>query len=184
MRRMARSDTLALFVPRRAERSFFAQCFVAIGLCTILPVSILVQGGALAGGNGDVVIDIAKVAVWAGMTALLVRQYMHGIRLRRLKEIVECAGGLFRTLPNRTAIECLAVLQEIQNRYAEADKYLAKVSDVEIRRGIEEIRSNIELNYRMRIGSAKYTKGDAAEFARAMEMLGRDRGGGRAALGR
>lgn len=184
MSRTARLDALTLFAPRRAERGFFVQFVAVIGVLAVLPASILVQGDPLAGDGGEIAINAAKVAAWAGLTALFVRLYVRGIRLRRLKETVEYAGGLFRSLPNRTPIECLAVLQEIQNRYAEADKYLAKVDDEVIRRGIEEIRANIELNYRARIGSTKYTKDDAAEFARTMELLGRDRGGGRAPLGR
>lgn len=184
LRRTAVSDALSLFAPRRGEKSFFALCFSIMGVAAILPASVLVQGGALVGGDGDAAIDAAKIAVWAGLTALMVRQYMRGIRLRRLKAIVDYAGGLFRSLPDRTEIECLAVLHEIQNRYAEADKYLAKVNDEEITRGIEEIRSNIKINYRIRICRTRYAKGDADEFARAMETLGRDRGGGLAHPGR
>lgn len=184
MIRTATFDALALFAPRRGERPFFAQCFAVIGVAAILPASVLVQGGALAGGDGDIAVDAAKIAAWAGLTALIARQYVRGIRLRRLKAIVDYAGGLFRSLPDRTEIECLAVLREIQNRYAEADRYLAKVDDEEIVRGIGEIRSNIETYYRIRIGRTRYAKGDAAEFAKAMETLGRDRGGGRAPPGR
>lgn len=174
----------SLLTPRRGERRQFALFLTMLGALACLAASVAVQDAPFGGEPLDVAFDAGKVAMWAVMTPLIVRQYMHINRLKRVTATVRHVGRLRRSMQDRTAVERLAILQEMRNCYAEADKYLAGMKEKEIVQGIAIIRLHIESMYSEWADEVGRTKSDAAEFARTMELLGRGRDGSREELGR
>ena len=182
--RMALFGPRALLAPQRGERRQFALFLVMLGVLAYLPVSVAVQDSPFGIGSFGVAVDAVKVTMCAVMTPLIVRQYMHGNGLKRITATIEHVGRLRRSMRDRTAVERLAILQEMRNCYAEADKYVAGVGDKEIVQGIAVIRMHIESMYGQWADEVGHSKADAAEFARTMELLGRGRDGGKTQLGR
>lgn len=184
--RAALLDALSLLAPRRSERRRCARFAATAGALALLPASILFPIAVPAWGGIDpsvgAAVDAAKVTVWAGATALAARQYVHGNRLLRLWDILDRARALRESMRDRTLVERLAILQEMQNCYAETDRYLARVGDEEIVHGVRMVRMHIESMYCTVADEIGQSKDGAAEFARAMERLGRSRDGGRAPL--
>ena len=185
-RRAALLDSISLLAPRRSERRRCAAFVAAVGALALLPASILFPISVSAWDGIDpsigTAVDAAKVTVWAGVTALALREYVHGNRLLRLRDILDRARALRESMKDRTLVERLAILQEMQNCYAETDRYLARVGDEEIVVGVRRVRMYIESMYCTIAGEVGQSKEGAAEFARAMEGLGRSRDGGRAPL--
>lgn len=180
---MALFGPRTLLAPRRGEGRQFALFLVMLGALAYLPASVAAQDAPFGGDSFGVAVDAVKVSMWAVMTPLIVRQYMHGNRLKRITATVKHVGRLRKSMQDRTAVEHLAILQEMRNCYAEADKYLAGVGDKEIVQGIAVIRLHIESMYAEWADEVGHSKADAAEFARTMELLGRGRDGGKATLG-
>lgn len=174
----------SLLAPRRGERRQFAVFLAMLGALAYLAASVAAQDAPFGGEPIEVAIDAGKVLMWAVLTPLIVRQYMHGNRLKRITATIRHVGRLRRSMRDRPAVERLAILQEMRNCYAEADKYIEGVRDKEIVHGIGIIRLHIESMYIEGADEVGRSKADAVEFARTMELLGRGRGGSREELGR
>lgn len=114
----------------------------------------------------------------------LVREYIRGIRMRRLKAVVDRTHGLVGALEHLSGVDRLAALYELQNRYNEADEYLDKIDDKELVAAIQTVRQNIKAQYDRSSDRIGLTGDNAADFARAMETLGRKLDGGKFTLGR
>ena len=184
-RAAALPGALQLLVPRRSERRYFALFVVALGALAFLPASIAYHSFTPDEESAHIAASAVKLGLWALAAALIWRMYAHGIRIRRLRDVVYRARDLRETIGRRaTAVERLAVLQEMQNCYDEADRYIAKINDEEMVSGMKALRVNIDRMYSEAADEARRAGGSAGEFASAMEMLGRERGDGEAAGGR
>lgn len=125
-------------------------------------------GSATAGG---------VIGLWLVLSSK--RRHVYRLRrdaMRRCEYLINRIGHLLESIPRRTEAETLAALHEVRNCYAETIRLVDEMGDgdsrlaASLRRGLAQIGEM----YDMQTGSLRRTDANAADFAAAMQALGRE----------
>lgn len=140
-----------------------------------------IQDGIPASGLWEWMALAGKAALLAVAICLIARQYVASIGLRRLRDKIAHTLALVEVLKNVSEVKRLALLYELQNAFADAVEYIGDIGyeDEEIREGIETVRGRIKILYDETLDQLGHSKDNADEFAKTMEMLGRNVDGSR-----
>ena len=169
-----------MFTPRRSEARIFAILCVALGAVTAA-IAFWIQYGSPAPGLWGWGIVAGKAALLAVAICLIARQYVTCIGLRRVRDKITRTKVLIELLEHVSEVKRLALLYELQNAFADAVEQFGETGyeDEEIKQGIETIQGRIKVMYDATLEQLGHSRGNADEFAKTMEMLGRNVDGSR-----